>query len=44
VEIAKQKGIPTIELSNPREDMAKLAAEVYGHPEMKANANWSYRN
>ena len=35
VEIAKQKGIPTIELSNPREDMAKLAAEVYGHPERK---------
>jgi UDP-N-acetylmuramoyl-L-alanyl-D-glutamate--2,6-diaminopimelate ligase len=35
VEIAKQKGIPTIELSNPRVDMAKLAAEVYGHPERK---------
>lgn len=35
VEIAKQKGIPTIELSNPREDMAKLATEVYGHPERK---------
>ena len=35
VAIAKQKGIPTIELSNAREDMAKLAAEVYGHPERK---------
>jgi UDP-N-acetylmuramoyl-L-alanyl-D-glutamate--2,6-diaminopimelate ligase len=35
VEMAKQKGIPTIELSNAREDMAKLAAEVYGHPERK---------
>ncbi|MCX6417420.1 MAG: UDP-N-acetylmuramoyl-L-alanyl-D-glutamate--2,6-diaminopimelate ligase [Actinobacteria bacterium] len=35
VEIAKQKSIPTIELSNAREDMAKLAAEVYGHPERK---------
>ncbi|CAB4645691.1 unannotated protein [freshwater metagenome] len=35
VAIAKQKGIPTIELSNAREDMAKLAADVYGHPEQK---------
>lgn len=35
VAMAKQKGIPTIELSNAREDMAKLAAEVYGHPERK---------
>ena len=35
VAIAKQKNIPTIELSNAREDMAKLAAEVYGHPERK---------
>jgi UDP-N-acetylmuramoyl-L-alanyl-D-glutamate--2,6-diaminopimelate ligase len=35
VAIAKQKGIPTIELSNAREDMAKLAVEVYGHPERK---------
>jgi UDP-N-acetylmuramoyl-L-alanyl-D-glutamate--2,6-diaminopimelate ligase len=35
VAIAKQKGIPTIELSNAREDMAKLAADVYGHPERK---------
>jgi UDP-N-acetylmuramoyl-L-alanyl-D-glutamate--2,6-diaminopimelate ligase len=35
VVLAKQKGIPTIELSNAREEMAKLAAEVYGHPERK---------
>lgn len=35
VSIAKHKGIPVIELSNAREDMAKLAAEVYGHPEKK---------
>lgn len=35
VAIAKQKNIPSIELSNAREDMAKLAAEVYGHPERK---------
>lgn len=35
VSIAKQKGIPVIELSNARKDMAKLAAEVYGHPEKK---------
>lgn len=33
--IAKQKGLSLIELSNAREDMAKLAAEVYGHPEKK---------
>jgi UDP-N-acetylmuramoyl-L-alanyl-D-glutamate--2,6-diaminopimelate ligase len=33
--ISNQKGIPAIELSNAREDMAKLAAEVYGHPERK---------
>jgi UDP-N-acetylmuramoyl-L-alanyl-D-glutamate--2,6-diaminopimelate ligase len=33
--IAKQKGLPVIELSNAREDMAKLAAEIYGHPENK---------
>jgi UDP-N-acetylmuramoyl-L-alanyl-D-glutamate--2,6-diaminopimelate ligase len=33
--VAIQKGIPAIELSNPREDMAKLAAQVYGHPERK---------
>ncbi|MGA0003772.1 MAG: UDP-N-acetylmuramoyl-L-alanyl-D-glutamate--2,6-diaminopimelate ligase [Candidatus Nanopelagicales bacterium] len=33
--VANQKGIPVIELSNAREDMAKLAAEVYCHPEKK---------
>ena len=33
--VSIQKGIPAIELSNAREDMAKLAAEVYGHPETK---------
>jgi UDP-N-acetylmuramoyl-L-alanyl-D-glutamate--2,6-diaminopimelate ligase len=33
--IAKQKDIPVIELSNARQDMAKLSAEVYGHPENK---------
>ena len=33
--IAKQKGLPVIELSNAREGMANLAAEVYGHPEKK---------
>lgn len=33
--IAKQKGLPVIELSNARVDMAKLAAEVYGYPEKK---------
>jgi UDP-N-acetylmuramoyl-L-alanyl-D-glutamate--2,6-diaminopimelate ligase len=33
--IAKQKGLAVIELSNAREDMANLAAEVYGHPEKK---------
>ena len=35
VKIATQKGVPVIELSNSREEMAKLAAEVYGHPESK---------
>ena len=35
VQIAKQKGIPVIELSNARKDMAKLAAEVYGNPQAK---------
>jgi len=34
-QVAKQKGFPVIELINAREDMAKLAAEVYGHPEAK---------
>jgi UDP-N-acetylmuramoyl-L-alanyl-D-glutamate--2,6-diaminopimelate ligase len=33
--IAKQKGLPSIALSDARKDMAKLAAEVYGHPEKK---------
>jgi UDP-N-acetylmuramoyl-L-alanyl-D-glutamate--2,6-diaminopimelate ligase len=33
--VANQKGIPAIELANAREDMARLAAEVYGHPERK---------
>jgi UDP-N-acetylmuramoyl-L-alanyl-D-glutamate--2,6-diaminopimelate ligase len=33
--VAKQKGFPAIELINAREDMAKLAAEIYGHPETK---------
>jgi UDP-N-acetylmuramoyl-L-alanyl-D-glutamate--2,6-diaminopimelate ligase len=33
--IAKQKGLPVIELTNARVDMASLAAEVYGHPEDK---------
>jgi len=32
-QVAKQKSFPVIELSNAREDMAALAAEVYGHPE-----------
>ena len=35
VAIGIQKGIPTIELLNARQDMARLAAEVYGHPEGK---------
>jgi|688.fasta_scaffold48186_2 UDP-N-acetylmuramoyl-L-alanyl-D-glutamate--2,6-diaminopimelate ligase len=35
VSIAEQKGLPVIELSNARKDMAKLAAEVYGNPEKK---------
>ena len=34
-QIAKQKGIPVIELSNARKDMAKLAADVYGNPQAK---------
>jgi UDP-N-acetylmuramoyl-L-alanyl-D-glutamate--2,6-diaminopimelate ligase len=33
--VAEQKGLPVIELSHAREDMAKLAAEIYGHPEKK---------
>lgn len=33
--IANQHGLPVIELSNAREGMAKLAAEVYDHPEKK---------
>jgi UDP-N-acetylmuramoyl-L-alanyl-D-glutamate--2,6-diaminopimelate ligase len=33
--VAIQKRLPVIELSNAREDMAKLAAEVYDHPEKK---------
>jgi UDP-N-acetylmuramoyl-L-alanyl-D-glutamate--2,6-diaminopimelate ligase len=33
--VANEKGIPVIELRNAREDMAKLAAQVYGHPEGK---------
>ena len=35
VKIANRKGLATIELSNAREQMAMLAAEVYGHPEQK---------
>lgn len=34
-QIAKQKGISAIELSNPRQEMAKLAASVYGNPEVQ---------
>ena len=34
-QVAKQKGFPVIELVNAREDMAKLAAEIYGHPETR---------
>jgi UDP-N-acetylmuramoyl-L-alanyl-D-glutamate--2,6-diaminopimelate ligase len=33
--VAEQKGLPVIELSHAREDMAKLAGEIYGHPEKK---------
>ncbi len=33
VKVAQAFGIPTIELSNVRRDMALLAAEIYGHPE-----------
>lgn len=33
--ISKQKGLPTIELVNAREDMAIIAAKVYGNPESK---------
>ena len=32
-QIAKQKGLPVIELSNARKDMATLAAMIYGNPE-----------
>ena len=31
--VAEQKGIPVIELSNSRKDMAILAAKIYGNPE-----------
>lgn len=33
VKVAAQNGLPTIELKNPRSDMALLAAAIYGHPE-----------
>lgn len=35
VSIANKNGLPVIQLANAREDMAKLSAEVYGHPEKK---------
>ena len=34
-QIAKQKGLPVIELSNARKDMATIAAGIYGNPEAK---------
>lgn len=34
-QLAKQKGLPVIELSNARKDMAVLAAEIYGNPQTK---------
>ena len=34
-QIAQQKGLPVIELSNARKDMSTLAAGVYGNPESK---------
>ena len=33
--IFKQKGVPTIELVNARNDMATIAARIYGNPELK---------
>lgn len=33
VAISKQKGLPAIELSNARRDMATIAARIYGNPE-----------
>lgn len=35
ISIAQQFDLPTIELTNPRIDMAHLAAQIYGHPETK---------
>ena len=34
-EIAKQKALPVLELVNAREDMALIAAKIYGNPESK---------
>jgi UDP-N-acetylmuramoyl-L-alanyl-D-glutamate--2,6-diaminopimelate ligase len=33
--IAQKLGLPTIEINDPRIDMAHLAAHIYGHPETK---------
>jgi UDP-N-acetylmuramoyl-L-alanyl-D-glutamate--2,6-diaminopimelate ligase len=33
--ISKQKGLPTIELENARNDMAIISARIYGNPELK---------
>jgi len=33
--IARQKSMPVIELVDPRKDMAKIAAKIYGNPESK---------
>lgn len=33
--ISREKGLPTLELSNPRENMASIAARIYGNPETK---------
>ena len=35
VEIANQKGLPAIELLNARQEMALIAARIYGNPESK---------
>lgn len=35
IQVAKEKNIPLLELPNARQDMAKLAASVYGNPETK---------
>jgi len=35
IKIAKQKSRPSLELVDPRKDMAKIAAKIYGNPESK---------